>query len=68
MRGYQITNQKDLRRSFWETRSEGKRGAKNRFGEYSTDTRVAWCDYIDSLCRDGVISEDLAQRATLEGR
>lgn len=30
-----------------------------------TDTRCAWCDWIDALSRDGIISEALAQRATL---
>lgn len=63
---YGITNQRALRASFWETRAEGKRGAKNRFGEYPTDTRVAWCDYIEMLCRSGHISPELAQRATLD--
>jgi len=63
---YQITNQRELRCVFWETTAEGKRGAKNRFGEYSTDTRIAFCDFIDRLARDGIISEALAQRATLE--
>lgn len=62
-----ITNQRDLRVAFWETKPEGKRGAKNQRGEYPTDTRVEWCDFVDMLCRDGTISEALAQRATLEG-
>lgn len=60
-----ITTQRDLRRAFWETKPEGKRGAKNSVGEYSTDTRVEWCDYVDMLCRNGTISPELAQRATL---
>lgn len=66
MSKYQITNQRDLRRAFWEQTAEGKRGARNRFGEYPTDTRVAWCDWVDMLCRNGAISEALAHRATLD--
>lgn len=30
-----------------------------------TDVRVAFCDYVDSLSKEGLISEDLASRATL---
>jgi hypothetical protein len=66
MAKFAYTNQKELRAAFWETKPEGKRGAKNSVGEYPTDTRVAWCDFIDNLQRDGLISEALAQRAALE--
>ena len=61
-----ITTQRALRRAFWERKPEGKRGAKNRFGKYPTNTRVEWCDWLDSLSRDGTISQELAQRATLD--
>jgi hypothetical protein len=30
-----------------------------------TDTRCAWVDWIDALSKDGVISHELAQHATL---
>lgn len=63
---YQITTQRALRIAFWETRLEGKRGAKNSRGEYPTDTRVAFCDWLDMLSKDGTISQELAQRATLD--
>lgn len=33
--------------------------------EYPTDTRVAWCDFVDHMERDRQISEALASRATL---
>ncbi len=62
-----ITNQRDLRRAFWEAHKATCARGRLRSGDYPTDTRVAWCDWIDSLCRDGTISEALAQRATLEG-
>lgn len=32
---------------------------------HCTDTRVAFCDFLDSLARNGEVSEALAQRATL---
>lgn len=59
-----ITNQKDLRRAFWEAYPEASR--KRRKGTYCTDTRVAFVDYVDACARDGIISESLAMRATLE--
>ena len=61
---YGITNQRTLRRSFWEAHpsADQKRG---RDGDYKTDTRVAFVDYVDMLCRSGHISSELAQRATL---
>jgi hypothetical protein len=69
---YQITNQKDLRRAFWRdhpSASRKKSGDRYTYGQnrYCTDTRVAFVDYVDHCSRDGVISEALAQRATLEG-
>lgn len=38
---------------------------KKRQNDYMTDIRCAWCDYVDSLARDGKITEKLANRATL---
>lgn len=65
-----ITNQRDLRRLFWETfPGLDRRKITDYSGTgrtYKTDTRVAWVDWIDSLARDGVITESLASRATLE--
>lgn len=58
-----ITTQKEIRRAFWDNHPNAKR-QKIR-GDYVTDTRVAFVDYVDMLARDGVISEKLAQRVTL---
>ena len=33
--------------------------------DYNTDIRCTFIDYVESLCRDGVISESLANRITL---
>lgn len=61
---YQITNQRDLRAAFWRYNRDYPRG-KNRDGEYNVDARMAFVDWIDAMQRNGVISEALAQRATL---
>ena len=64
---YSITTQKELRRQFWATFPELNR-KKITYGkgkEYVCDTRVVWVDWIDSLSKDGIISSELADRATL---
>lgn len=64
-----ITNQRELRREFWRTFPHlPRRRITNYSGNgtmHRTDTRVAWCDWLDMLSKDGSISQDLAQRATL---
>jgi hypothetical protein len=69
-----ITNQKALRELFWQTfpelprrryRYSPNRTDKNAELVYPIDTRCTWCDWIDSLERDGQISAALADRATL---
>ena len=67
MEKYRITNQRELRACFWNQNGRNFPRGKNRHGEYNIDARMAFVDWIDQLCRDGTISEDLAQRATLEG-
>lgn len=65
-----ITTQKDLRRAFWQAYpGADRRLIKDYAGTgrmYCTDTRVAWCDFLDSLSRSGEIPESLADRATLQ--
>ena len=71
---YQTTNQRDLRRAFWEAHADNRNVTRRRITNYSgngkmhnTDTRVAWCDWLDAMSKDGQISQELAQRATLDG-
>lgn len=66
---YRITTQRELRREFWRTFPDLPR---KRITDYSgngkmyrTDTRVAWCDWIDAMAKSGEISQSLAERATL---
>ena len=66
---YRITTQKELRREFWATFPNlPKRKIKNYSGNghmYQTDTRCAFVDWLDALSKDGDISQELAERATL---
>jgi hypothetical protein len=66
-----ITTQKAIRAQFWAShpalenhaRKWGiKTAPQNR---HNTDTRTAFCDYVDFLAKSGMISEKLASRATL---
>lgn len=70
MRGYQITTQKALRAAFWERHPNlQRRKIRNYAGNgkmHVTDTRCAWCDFVDAMSRGDVISQELAQRATLD--
>jgi len=65
-----ITTQRDLRRQFWLAHPDARRPKVVVFGNdepptYCTDTRVAFCEWVDKLARGGVISKALADRATL---
>lgn len=64
-----MTNQKQIRAAFWAAYPHfPRRRYRNRSGQlvYPIDPRCAFVDYIDQLARDGVISNELAARATLE--
>lgn len=70
-----MTNQKQIRAAFWEAfpdlprrryRYSPNRSDKTAQLVYPIDTRCAFVDFVDQLQRDGVISEALADRATLE--
>ena len=70
-----MTNQKQIRAAFWETfpdlprrryRYSPNRSDKTAPLVFPIDTRCAFVDYLDQLQRNGVISESLANRATLE--
>ena len=69
MQKYQITTQKELRRSFWKENPEAdKRKITSYDGKgkmYKTDTRFLFVDYVYNLQANGIISPGLAQRVTL---
>jgi hypothetical protein len=63
-----MTTQAQVRDAFWNVFNvEGKpkeyRGKSQN--ELPTDVRCAFVDFVDSLARDGTISEALASRVTL---
>ena len=70
-----MTNHKQIRAAFWEAfpdlprrryRYSPNRSDKTAELVYPIDTRCAFVDFLDQLQRDGIISEALANRATLE--
>jgi hypothetical protein len=63
-KGYQMTTQRQVRAAFWEAFPNASR-KKGRDGDYLTDTRLAFCDFVQMLADDGSISESLAYRVTL---
>ena len=69
-----MTNQKQIRAAFWESFPELPRrryryswNSRDNTAElvFPIDTRCAFVDFVDQLQRNGVISESLANRATL---
>ena len=64
-----ITNQRRLRGEFWRTFPQlSRRLITDYSGKgkmYCTDTRCAFVDWLDMLSKNGEISQELAQRATL---
>ena len=66
-----MTTQKQIRESFWDAFPQLEQQARARKTKskgqnaQNADTRMAFVDYIDSLHRDGIISDKLAFNATL---
>ena len=68
-----ISSQKKIRESFWnyikdiEENNEYSKEyrVKKKQNEYSVDIRCLYCDYLDNLRNDNLISEKLADKATL---
>jgi hypothetical protein len=64
-----ITNQRELRAAFWQDNPQASRRAIPAYSGngwmYCTDTRCAFVDWLDSMQRNGIVSEALADRATL---
>lgn len=66
-----MTNQKQVRDAFWaahphfdeQARAAGIRS--KRQNEQCATVRCDFVDFVDSLARDGTISQALAQRVTL---
>lgn len=68
-----MTTQAQVRAAFWRDHANvpgvTRRKIKNYSGNgtmHNTDTRCAFTDYLDMLSKNNEISQELAQRATLE--
>jgi hypothetical protein len=63
------TTQRQIRALFWATFPDLPRKKIRDYSGtglmYQTDTRVTFVDFVDELCRDGEISDQLADRVTL---
>ena len=67
MEKFEITTQKQVRKLFWDNypvflpyyRTNKKQN------EYNCDVRTSFVDFVDSLRRDNLISEKLANTVTL---
>lgn len=65
---YSFTTQAQVRAAFWQGVSHNTGGSIQRKkvnGDYTTDTRCEFVEFVDMLARDGHITEALAQRVTL---
>lgn len=69
-----ITDEDDLRLAFWQAHPALYRRAATRFGchpldvrqnRHNTDTRCAFVEWLDHAARNGEVSAELAQTATL---
>jgi hypothetical protein len=66
-----ITNQRALRRAFWAAHPHFAEQAREagilskRQNHHCATVRCTFVDWIDWLQREGVVSSDLADRATL---
>jgi hypothetical protein len=56
-----------LRTSFWECFPEFASQFRKtwRQNQYNATIRTAWVEYVDNMHRNGLISDGLANRATL---
>jgi hypothetical protein len=63
---YAYTTQAQLRAAFWAQLPNASTYRKSkRQNEQPCDVRMAWCDFVEEMHRNGDISDTLAQRATL---
>ncbi len=60
-----MTTQREIRRAFWQGFPKGTRRRGRRQNDYNATIRSEWCEFVDMLTRDGIITEALAQRVTL---
>jgi len=62
---YLFTTQAEVRRAFWQDHPQYQRRGAKKQNDYCADIRQLFVEYVDTLARNGTISEKLAARATL---
>lgn len=70
MKKKMITNQRDLRRGFWQEHPQlahlHKRTVNYGNGkQYPTDVRVSFIDWLDALSKNSEVTQEFAFYATL---
>ncbi len=60
-----ITNQKDLRDTFWIQNPQFERRPGVSQNHYGATIRTSWVEFVDYMQKSGQISSALADRATL---
>lgn len=58
-------NTRELRRAFWKDHPQFKRVPGWTQNDYKAEVRMAWCWYVDQMHRRDLISDRVAQGATL---
>lgn len=68
---FEMTTQRAVRTAFWrENPRASRRAVRSHDGRgvmATTDTRVAFVDWLDAAQKAGRVSESLAERVTLTG-
>ena len=69
-KNYLYTTQKEINKEFWNSYpdcdSKKITSYDGKYKMYKTDTRVAFCDFVDSLSRNGLISAEMVAKVTLK--
>lgn len=69
-KNYLYTTQKEINKLFWHwyTGCDRKKitSYDGKHKMYKTDTRVSFCDFVDALSRDGLISPEMVAKITLK--
>ena len=60
-----FTTQSQVRAAFWQGWKNRPRPKKMKDGDYPTDVRVEFVEFVDMLSKDGHITEQLARKVTL---
>ena len=60
-----FTTQSQVRAAFWQGWENRPRPKKLKDGDYPTDVRVEFVEFVDMLSKDGHITEQLARKVTL---